>query len=176
MYKFLASLAIIFGFALAANAEIKMCTQSPRFKPCVCYNTVPKSIKYRPSDPNCPMSRYPGDTNNHVASVILSGKFQSAFSTVVRTRSNADRSPRNDWFSRTHCTLEEHNAGERKCSAWKVQDEYDGEGVRGLCFGASGYSKVFEQIRRITIKATSRRLHKVGGGRYCLKKPTVNLN
>jgi len=40
------------------------------------------------------------------------------------------------------------------CSAFKVQDKFDiaGETARVYCFGASGYSDLFSDVVRVTIK------------------------
>ncbi len=144
------------------------------FKPCVCWKSVPVDVKYKPSDPLCPRSRYPGDTKKHVASIILSGSYYYSFSSVVRTNLNADRSP----YEAALCSQAEYELGLNKCSRWKVWKEYRGKKSKRLCLGASGYSKVFSRIQRITIKMSDR----AGPDgqkdirRLCLKSPRLSLN
>lgn len=148
--------------------------QGGRFKPCVCWEDVPRKVRYKPSDDRCPLSTYPGDQKNHVASIVLSGDYYNAFSAVVRDGENADRSP----CEPSLCSLAECELGLSKCSRWKVQSGFRANDQRGLCLGASGFSEVFEGIRRITVK-----LKNIPGTadepyirRLCLRAPDKVLN
>jgi hypothetical protein len=144
------------------------------FKPCTCWTDVPKTVKYNPSDARCGRSTYPGDGENYNASISLGGEFRNAFSVVVRTFENADRSP----YESTLCSVEQFRAGLNRCSRWKAQREYRGAATRLVCLGASGYSRVFKNVRRMTVKVSDRKgtngLKDIR--RYCLRNPSMRLN
>lgn len=148
--------------------------QGQRFKPCICWEDVPRAVRYKPSDDRCPLSTYPGDGQNHVASIVLSGDYFNAFSAVVRDGENSDRSP----CESSICTEAECELGLTKCSRWKIQTGFREPGIRGLCLGASGFSEVFEGIRRITVKLRDLRgtADEPYIRRLCLRAPDNVLN
>ena len=157
----------------SAAKKVRMCNGG-RFAPCVCWQDVPRSIQYRPTDERCFLSSYPGDQQNYVASIQLTGEFKNIFSVVVRDVENADRSP----YEPKLCTREEFEAGERECSRWKVQLIKETAKSSLHCLGASGFSKVFKRIRRMTIKVTDT-VDETGQKdirRFCLKGPAKTLN
>lgn len=145
-----------------------------RFEPCVCSHAVPSSIKYRVSDPICPKSSYPGDRRRRVASVRVSKAFRNSFSIVVRNGENSDRSP----YESSLCSRSEFNNGVNKCSRWKTQKIIKKGKERIFCLGASGKSKVFRTIQRITIKVSD--IPDASGQkdirRMCLESPKKDLN
>lgn len=151
----------------------RMC-MGGRFKPCVCAADVSELVQYRPSIAQC----------GKKAGIVLSGKYLSAFSVVVRDRENRDRWPLQ--FPVTGqgyggCNLAQAKTGLARCSAYKVQkiiqvsDENGNAEVH--CLGQSGYAPLMKGISRITIK-----LDDVPGSnadpleRLCLKNATTPLN
>jgi hypothetical protein len=140
-----------------------------RFKPCVCAPDVSKLVQYRPSVEECG-----GD-----AAIILSGRYLTAYSVVVRDFENKDRWPLKGING---CSaFERDTLGLNKCSAFKVQKVVGVEDPTAdaeiHCLGASGYGPLFTRVRRITIK-----LKDVPGSnldpleRLCLKGPKTPLN
>lgn len=118
--------------------------QGGAFKPCVCPRDVTAKVQYRPSVKEC----------GGAAAIILSGKYLSAFSAVVRDYENKDRWPVN---GTSGCTpYETHVLGLNKCSVFKVQKTVGVEDPTAdaeiHCLGASGYSTLFRRVTRITIK------------------------
>ena len=145
-----------------------------RFLPCVCWDNVPTTVKYNPSDARCGKSTFKGDTANSKASITLSGNLANSYSVVVRDRENADRSP----YESRLCSKKQYAAGLNRCSRWKVQKAVKSSGKTLHCLGASGHSKVFSGISRITVKV-SNAVRSDGTKdirRYCLKDPTLPLN
>ncbi len=139
------------------------------FKPCVCPRDVTKFVQYRPAVKEC-LGR---------AAIILSGKYLSAYSAVVRDYENKDRWPVSGING---CSaFERDTLGLNKCSAFKVQDvvlvEDETADAEIHCLGASGYSTLFTRVSRITIK-----LADIPGStndplaRLCLSGPTEPLN
>ena len=123
-----------------------------------CNANVPKTVKYRPSYSKCGGN----------AAVLLSGNYLSAFSVVLKKVDHGDRLA--------------NNCPNASCSPFKAQKQFTVNGVRTVCFGASGYSKVFNGtdpdagynpafvVSWISIKrANSGRISDVDI--YCLKKP-----
>lgn len=155
-----------------AASTVHYC-QGGIFEPCVCWRDVTKDVGYRPSEPRCGKSTYPGDTAYNSA-VILRGRMKSSFSTVVRTYMNADRSP----YEPALCTYQEFKDGLSKCSRWKEQRKFMSKGEMVVCLGASGYSKIFKEITRITIKISD--IPDASGQkplvRLCLRRPWLPLN
>lgn len=84
-----------------------------------CNPKVPKEIKYRPSYQQC-------DGN---AAILLSGRFRNIFSVVVKKVDHGDRLG--------------NQCADAKCSPFKAQKQFTKNGVRTVCLGASGHSKVF---------------------------------
>lgn len=139
------------------------------FKPCVCPRDVTKAVQYRPAVQECG-----GD-----AAIILSKKYLTAYSAVVRDYENKDRWPPQGING---CSaFERDTLGLNKCSAFKVQKVVPVEDpvadAEIHCLGASGYSTLFSRVSRITIK-----LQDVPGSnldpleRLCLVGPTAPLN
>jgi hypothetical protein len=152
----------------SSSRKVKYC-QGGRFKPCVCPRFVSKAVQYRPALLEC----------NGNAAVILSRKYLGIFSVVVRDSENRDRWPERGFGN---CTAQERDVlGLNKCSAFKVQERFESENVAGdadvHCLGASGYSGLFEDVRRITAKLAD----KPGStndplARWCLIGPDKPLN
>jgi hypothetical protein len=152
----------------SSSKKVKYC-QGGRFKPCVCPRFVSKAVQYRPALLEC----------NGNAAVILSRKYLGIFSVVVRDSENRDRWPERGYGN---CTPHERDVlGLNKCSAFKVQDRFEREDTSGdadvHCLGASGYSSLFENVRRITAKLAD----KPGStndplARWCLISPDKPLN
>jgi hypothetical protein len=114
------------------------------FKPCVCPKDVTKLVQYRPAVKEC----------NGRAAIILSGKYLTAYSAVVRDYENKDRWPPQGING---CSaFERDTLGLNKCSAFKVQEvlpiENEVADAEIHCLGASGYSTLFRKVSRITIK------------------------
>lgn len=142
---------------------------SAPFKPCVVPQHVPSIVQYRPAVAEC----------ENRAAIILSGKYKDVFSVVVRDRENKDRWPPEGING---CTAYERDVlALHKCSAFKAHQVLDIEDDRGdasvHCLGASGYSKLFTRVTRMTAKladvpnSTNDPLV-----RWCLRGPTVPLN
>jgi hypothetical protein len=151
----------------------RMCMGN-RFKPCVCAPDVTKLIQYRPSIAQC----------GKRAGVVMSGRYLTAFSVVVRDRDNRDRWPIQFPATGTGyggCTLAQARAGLGKCSAFKVQKIIKVKNENGdaevHCLGQSGYHPLMKGISRMTVK-----LKDVPGSnadpleRLCLRGPTTPLN
>jgi hypothetical protein len=114
------------------------------FRPCVCPRDVTKLVQYRPAVREC----------NNNAAIILSGRYLTAYSAVVRDWENKDRWPVEGING---CSaFERDTLGLNKCSAFKVQDvvnvEDEAADAEIHCLGASGYSALFRRVSRITIK------------------------
>lgn len=149
-------------------ASPRMCN-GERYKPCVCAPDVSALVQYRPSVKQCGGN----------AAVVLSGRYIHAFSVVVRDRVNRDRFP--SWPGFNGCSQSQFEAGLSKCSAFKVQKVLAVSSKNGNaevhCLGASGYSKLFRAVTRMTIK-----LKDVPGSssdpleRLCLSSPKKPLN
>ena len=151
-----------------APSTPKYC-QGGRFQPCVCASDVTKVVQYRPSVKEC----------NGNAAIILSGRYANSFSVVVRDTENRDRWPAT---GANGCTPAQVNKGEGRCSVFKVQGKRHaflastGGTATVNCLGASGYSPLFRNVVRMTIKVNA----VAGGGapvdRLCLAGPTNPLN
>lgn len=140
-----------------------------KLAPCVCWQEVPKSIVYLPSDKRCGKSTYPGDTDNYNASIFLRGEYRNTFSVVVRNGHGEDRSP----YEAALCTFEEFDSGLSECSRWKPWSVTFRKGGQLSCLGASGFSKVFKGIQRMTLKMTSGPMDVRA---MCLKRANLPLN
>jgi len=115
------------------------------FRRCVCPEDVPGSMRYRPALAEC-------DGN---AAILLDGQYLEAFSVVVRDSQNRDRWPASG-FNGCSPELSNSESPPNRCSAFKVQRKFstpDGSAMVH-CFGASGYSVLFEDVVRATIKLT----------------------
>jgi hypothetical protein len=113
------------------------------FRRCVCPEDVPAAMRYRPALAEC-------DNN---AAILLDGQYLEAFSVVVRDSQNRDRWPASG-FNGCSDELSNSESPPNRCSAFKVQRKFgtpDGTAVVH-CLGASGYSVLFEDVVRATIK------------------------
>lgn len=121
----------------------RMCHGS-LFKPCVCARDVSNSVQYRPAVKEC----------GGQAAIILSGRYLDVFSVVVRDTQNKDRWPAQGINGCSE--FERDTLGLNKCSAFKVQKTLAVSNRNGdaevHCLGASGYSKLFRNVQRITAK------------------------
>ena len=116
------------------------------FRRCVCVPDVPSSVRYRPAVAEC----------NGNAAIILYDEYEDAFSVVVRDSQNRDRWPESGFNG---CSLELATSDNppNRCSAFKVQESFPlfpGGGAKVNCLGASGYSELFADVTRLTIKIT----------------------
>lgn len=140
------------------------------FKRCICAYDVPSSVRYRPAVAEC----------NGKAAAILSGRLLDSFSIVVRDSQNRDRWPEaGSGYGGCNASLASSENPPNSCSAFKVQDKFliaDGS-ARVYCFGESGYSDLFRDVVRLTVK-----LNDVPGSndddieRYCLNGNELPLN
>lgn len=142
--------------------------QKGRFSPCVCPKDVARDMRYRPAVQEC----------NGNAAIVLTGKYLSVFSVVVRDSENRDRWPASGFHG---CSVSEANAGLAKCSAFKTQDRfYAGKKSKKAqfnCLGASGYSKLFKKVVRVTAKlADIPNSSDDPLARWCLNGPAKPLN
>lgn len=120
-----------------------------RFTPAVCWQNVPKDIKYRPRYESCG-----GD-----AAILLAGKFAQSYSVVLRDAANRDRFPPcvRDGTNYNGCSFHECDTlGLNRCSAWKCQrtlnERLGRKRVKVCCLGDSGDSAVMSKTTRLTIK------------------------
>ena len=140
-----------------------------RFKPCVCPNTAPDLIKYRPAVSEC----------GGRAAIFLLGKWKNAYSVVLRDSENRDRWPLSGING---CSAYETRVlGLNKCSAFKTQKKFyisNGKKEASVhCMGGSGYGDLLAGVVRATVK-----LIDVPGStsdplmRFCIKSPRAVLN
>jgi hypothetical protein len=140
-----------------------------RFQPCVCAEYVAREMKYRPAVEECKGN----------AGVFLKNKYTSVFSVVVRDSENRDRWPVSGFGN---CTpYERDTLALNKCSAFKTQDTIlakDDKNFYALnCLGASGYSKLFKNVTRVTAKLSDKSTSNQDPlARWCLVKPNLPLN
>jgi hypothetical protein len=153
---------------LAISKKPKYCG-GRLFKPCVCAADVPSVVQYRPQVREC----------GRKAAIILSGRYKDVFSVVVRDWENKDRWPVEGING---CTAYERDVlALHRCSAFKAQKVLQVNDTRGdatvHCLGASGRSRLFRRVVRMTAKlsdipnSTADPL-----ARWCLKGPTEPLN
>lgn len=147
----------------------RYCQGSRGFKKCVCAKDVPTVVQYRPAVKEC----------SRKAAVILSGKYKDVFSVVVRDKENKDRWPPTGLNG---CSAFERDViALNKCSAFKVQkiipvENKDGD-AEVHCLGASGYSKLFKRVVRMTAKlADIPNSTQDPLVRWCLAGPKTPLN
>jgi hypothetical protein len=115
------------------------------FRRCVCAEQVPSSVRYRPAVAEC----------NGNAAAILDGEYLDAFSIVVRDTQNRDRWPAaGSGFGGCSESVASAESPPNSCSAFKVQDKFEiaNGTAKVYCFGASGYSDLFSDVVRVTIK------------------------
>lgn len=146
---------------------------STEIEKCVCPDDVTSLVQYRPSVLQCGKN----------AGIIVSGRYMSMFSAVVRDKEDRDRWPAKGVNG---CSKSQVDAGLGKCSVFKVQkiisvDNKDGD-AEVHCLGASGYSTLFRNVVRITIKpprgtsSTDVNTEGVRLERLCLHGPKLPLN
>ena len=154
---------------LRSPGRAKSYCQGGVFQPCVCAKDVSRRVQYRPAVKECGGN----------AAIVLSGRYLTAFSVVVRDWENKDRWPAE---GANNCSAYERDVlGLNKCSVFKVQKIFNVSHPKGAaevhCLGASGYSALFRRVVRITVK-----LADVPGSnadpleRLCLWGPTDPLN
>jgi hypothetical protein len=140
------------------------------FKRCICANDVPSYVRYRPAVAECGGS----------AAAILSGRLLKAFSIVVRDTQNRDRWPAaGSNFGGCSTALADASSPPNRCSAFKVQSKFKvGDGSSMVhCFGASGYSDIFADAARLTVKLSDDPLSNNDDiERYCLRGGSKSLN
>jgi hypothetical protein len=93
---------------------------------------------------------------NGNAAVILYDEYEDAFSVVVRDSQNRDRWPVSG-FNGCSLELATSESPPNRCSAFKVQESFPlfpTGGAKVNCLGASGYSELFADVTRMTIKLT----------------------
>jgi len=115
------------------------------FRRCVCAESVRPSLRYRPALAEC----------NGNAAAVLDGEYLNAFSIVVRDSQNRDRFPAaGSGFGGCSTALADSESPPNSCSAFKVQEKIEIAGGTAIvhCFGASGYSSIFSDVVRVTIK------------------------
>jgi hypothetical protein len=119
------------------------------FMPAICWEDVPRDIKYRPRYESCG-----GD-----AAILLGGKFSSSYSVVLRDRANRDRFPPcvSNGANYNGCSFNECDTlGLNRCSAWKCQrtlnERIGRKRFKVCCLGDSGDSAVMSKTTRLTIK------------------------
>ncbi len=140
------------------------------FRRCICPENVPSYVRYRPAVVEC----------NGNAAAILNGRLNNIFSVVVRDTQNRDRWPEaGSGFG--GCTFEQANAEDppKSCSAFKIQSRFEiGDGTTEVhCFGASGYSDIFADASRLTVKITDDPFSNDDDiERYCLVAGNLPLN
>ena len=135
-------LAVASGTGTGTNVS---CGGELGFRRCVCVDDVPSTVRYRPAVAEC----------NGNAGAFLSGNLFDAFSVVVRDTQNRDRWPAaGSGFGGCSAALANSEDPPKRCSAFKVQDTFVAvDGVtRVHCFGASGYSEIFKDAARLTVK------------------------
>ena len=141
------------------------------FRRCTCAPDVPSTVRYRPSVEECP---------GQSAAAILSGDLLDAFSIVVRDTQNRDRWPAaGSGFGGCSAELADSDSPPARCSAFKVQAKFDigGGTARVYCFGASGYSDIFADAARLTIKLSNDPFSNDDDiVRHCLAGPDLPLN
>ena len=146
---------------------------NPDIEKCVCPADVTTLVQYRPSIQQCGKN----------AGIIVSGRYMNMFSAVVRDKEDRDRWPAKGVNG---CSKSQVDAGLGKCSVFKVQkvisvDNADGD-AEVHCLGASGYSALFRNVVRITIKpprgTSTTDVHTEGSRieRLCLYGPKLPLN
>lgn len=140
------------------------------FKRCICAPSVRSAIRYRPSVVEC----------NGNAAAILHDQYVDIFSIAVRDSQNTDRFPEaGSGFGGCNFSLANSENPPNRCSAFKVQDKFVVAGGTAMvhCFGASGYSEIFNDAVRMTLK-----LSDVPNSsedpleRYCLYSGDLPLN
>lgn len=159
------------GKATCNNAGADATT---KIEKCVCPADVTSLVQYRPSIAQC----------GKKAGLVVSGRYIKMFSAVVRDTEDRDRWPANGVKG---CSKAQVAAGLGKCSVFKIQKTIGVDDASGdaevHCFGASGYSPLFKNVVRITIKppkgsAASQSVHSEASKleRLCLYGPTLPLN
>jgi hypothetical protein len=140
------------------------------FRRCVCAPDVPSYVRYRPAVAEC----------GGAAAAILSGRLLKSFSVVVRDTQNRDRWPApGSNFGGCSAALADSKSPPNSCSAFKVQSKFKiGDGSAMVhCFGASGYSDIFADAARLTVKLNDDPLSNNDDiERYCLNGATQPLN
>jgi hypothetical protein len=156
--------------AKGGEGGVPACGGEFGFKRCLCAEDVPSYVRYRPAVAECGGS----------AAAILSGRMLEAFSIVVRDTQNRDRWPAaGSLFGGCSEELADSTSPPNRCSAFKVQSKLTVGGGTAVvhCFGASGYSDIFADAARLTVKLSDDPFSSSDAiERYCLVGPTKPLN
>jgi len=150
------------------NGGVPTCGGEGGFKRCLCPQNVYSSVRYRPAVAEC----------NGNAAAIFFDNYREIFSVVVRDSQNRDRWPASG-FNGCSASLADSDSPPNYCSAFKVQDKFEiGAGIATVhCFGASGYSELFTDVTRLTIKlADDPNSSDDPLDRLCLYAPDLPLN
>ncbi|MCC6953589.1 MAG: hypothetical protein IT290_05685 [Deltaproteobacteria bacterium] len=156
--------------ATGGSGGTPLCGGELGFKRCVCAPDVPSYVRYRPAVVEC----------NGNAAAILSGPLLDAFSIVVRDTQNRDRWPAaGSGFGGCSFETADSESPPAACSAFKVQQKFSilAGSAKVYCFGASGYSEIFADAARMTVKLSDDPFSNNDDiARYCLAGPDVPLN
>ena len=172
-FRFAALFASLLMSGVTSNAVAQNRTVLPENCRCgatarraVCPQDVPSDVIYRPAAALC----------GGKAMVILRGPFFNSFSVVVRDNQNRDRWPVSG-YGGCSFNLANSKSPPKRCSAFKASSDrrltLNGIPSRVFCFPEKGTSRLWNDVRRITIKlensaASIRRL--------CIGKATLPLN
>jgi len=165
--------ALIFVGATQLQAQSRLnppenCRCGRTFRKAVCPSDVPREVSYRPRFKAC----------GNKAAILMRGAFADSFSVVVRDSLNRDRFPLpGSGYGGCSKALADSVAPPRRCSAFKASKEFyqniNGVRNRVVCFPEAGNSRIFSDVRRLTIKV---RNSASTIRRFCMNGPRVNLN
>jgi len=110
---------------------------------------APASVRYRPSDADC----------GGMASLVMSGEFQGAFSVQLRYPDGTDR------------IIESCESA--YCTPLKVQQYLNTETLKVACFGAPGNSVALSDVNHVSIK---READDHEPPRFCIADPSSPIN
>ncbi len=165
------ALACLIGVSLEAQDRLdppENCQCGNTTRKAVCPRKVPREVLYRPS--------YDGCEGN--AAVLMQGTYADSFSVVVRDSLNRDRFPLpGSSYGGCSASLAGGDTPPRECSAFKASKEYftkiNKKRTRVVCFPEKGTSRIFRDVKRITIKVTD---SAESLRRFCLYGPKEDLN
>lgn len=155
----LKKIIILVSILLSASVE-----QAMAFGPCL--PSVPPDISYLPSVPIC----------GGKAALVMMGKYQGAFSAVMRDCNNNDRDP---------CHTQAGTCGTNSSSPYKVIKIVDatvkksnGKKVTAKinCFREAGNSAAFALVRRFTVKLKNPATSPSDIEKVCLRSRTLAAN
>ena len=170
-YLALSILALsVIGILPVAHAAVpnppENCSCGQTARKAVCPQDVPRSVIYVPATSLC----------SGKAAVVLRGPFLNSFSVVVRDGQNRDRWPVSGYGGCGFALANSKNPPAR-CSAFKAAREYfaviNGIKSRVVCFPETGFSRLWADVRRVTVKVTN---SASSIRRFCVGKATRRLN